>query len=195
MRSDPSPGPCFQLKMLQLLLRGPQRGQLQDRARQGDQSSPARAARASRLAAALHPAHHCAEHHGRVAIRLHVLLAEGFHHGRVRLQEEPRQLLANQVLAAVPQETAGFVVSNQDLRRCREDTTSPAVPDSQEQSRGRHKSPCGSPGACPLPAEPPTSHQRCRQHPHMHPDVSTSQTQNLASAKGTQDSFTSQNGT
>lgn len=67
-------------------------------------------------------AHHRAEHHGGVAVGLHVLLTESFHHVAVRLQEELREPLANQVVAAVPQEPASVVVGDQDLRGPGEDT-------------------------------------------------------------------------
>lgn len=60
--------------------------------------------------------HHGAEHDGGVPVGLHVLLAEGLHHVGVRLQEELRELLANEVMATVAQEPAGPVVGHQDLR-------------------------------------------------------------------------------
>lgn len=60
--------------------------------------------------------HHGAERDSGVPVSLHVLLAEGLHHVGVRLQEELRELLADQVMAAVAQEPAGPVVGHQDLR-------------------------------------------------------------------------------
>lgn len=60
--------------------------------------------------------HHRAKHDSSVAVGLHMLLTEGPRHVGIRLQEELCELLANQVVAAVPQEPAGSVAGHQDLR-------------------------------------------------------------------------------
>lgn len=46
-----------------------------------------------------------------------MLLAEGFHHLRIGLEKELCKLLANQVMTAIPEEAAGFVIGNQNLQR------------------------------------------------------------------------------
>jgi hypothetical protein len=76
------------------------------------------------------PTYHRAKHYCSVAIGLHMLFTEGFHHIGIRLQEELCELLANQVMAAVPKEPASIVVGNQDLksRRGERTHTSPAAP-------------------------------------------------------------------
>lgn len=95
--------------------------------------------------------HHRAERDGGVAVGLQVLLAEGLHHVGARLQEELSELLANQVVAAVPQELAGVVVGNQDLRVAGEEPASPAAPLTPRNGDGGAGTGQGGPEAQPHP--------------------------------------------
>lgn len=52
-----------------------------------------------------------------------MLFAEGLYHIGIRPQEELRELLADQVMAAVPQELTSLVVGNQDLESQRGEDT------------------------------------------------------------------------
>lgn len=91
--------------------------------------------------------HHGAERDGGVPVSLHVLLAEGLHHVGVRLQEELRELLADEVMAAVAQEPAGPVVGHQDLRSQRGGPCVTSSSSAPWNSRGE-----GGAGLTPHPA-------------------------------------------
>lgn len=105
--------------------------------------------------------HHRAEHDSSVAVGLQVLLAEGLHDIRVRLQEELRELLANQVVAAVPQELASVVIGNQDLRVAGGGAgITSSTPDSQKWRRWHGHQP-GRPRDPASPQPPVGRSQQC----------------------------------
>lgn len=116
--------------------------------------------------------HHGAESDGGMPVGLHMLLAEGLHHVGVRLQEELRELLANEVMAAVAQEPARSVVGHQDLQSQRGGPASAAAPRPPEQPSGRR---------C-RPRSPP----RCRnsQQSHRSPPTPEKQKQLPAVQQG-----------
>lgn len=120
--------------------------------------------------------HHRAEHDGGVAIGFHVLLAQGFYHVGVWLQEEPRELLADQVAAAVPEELACVVVGNQDLRGTegRHRVTS-TISGSQKWREGGAGTSGQGPEAPPLPNSPQWGgSQQCHPWKSEYPPVSAS---------------------
>lgn len=80
--------------------------------------------------------HHRAEHDSSVAVGLHMLLTEGPRHVGIRLQEELCELLANQVVAAVPQEPAGSVAGHQDRSLYRKPSTMVKSIDSEDRLTG-----------------------------------------------------------
>ena len=99
--------------------------------------------------------HHGAESDGGMPVGFHMLLTEGLHHVGVRLQEELRELLTNEVVAAVAQEPTRSVVGHQDLRSQKGGPMSAAAPPPPEQPRGRRCRPRSPPRRRQLSAEPP----------------------------------------
>lgn len=113
--------------------------------------------------------HHCAERDGGVAVSLQVLLAEGLHHIGVRLQEELSELLANQVVAAVPQELASVVIGNQDLRVAGEEPASPAASLTPKNGEGGAGTSQGGPETQPLPSHHGQARSRWPSRPPASP--------------------------